>query len=202
MDNGKNTISQTLPEAADSLKQKTNIVTLGGGCFWCVEAVYQTVAGILKLTNGYAGGSTSNPTYEEVCQGQTGHAEVVQIVFDPAVISYEKVIDLFWLAHDPTTKDRQGGDHGTQYRSMILYNTEEERLAAEKSRAAAQDKFLDPIVTDVVKLNKFYPAEDYHQKFFQNNPAHPYIQAVTRPKVDKFIAVTEGKEELRVKGGE
>lgn len=170
---------------------KTELATVGGGCFWCVEAVYQTVPGIKSVTSGYAGGTVPNPSYEQVCTGRTGHAEVVQIAFDPAQISYEKVIDLFWKAHDPTTLNRQGADSGTQYRSIILYGNDEQKAAAEKSKAAAAGQFKDPIVTEIVPLKEFYPAEKYHQDFYQNNPGHPYNQAVTRPKVEKFQKATK-----------
>ena len=166
--------------------KKTGLATGGGGCFWCVEAVYETVPGILGVTSGYAGGNEPNPTYDQVCSGRTGHAEVVQIAFDPEKISYDQVIDLFWKAHDPTTLNRQGADAGTQYRSIILYSGDGEKAAAEKSKAAAQGQFKDPIVTEIVPLTTFYPAEKYHQDFYQNNPSHPYNQAVTRPKVEKF----------------
>lgn len=173
---------------------KTALATLGGGCFWCVEAVYQTVPGVESVVSGYAGGQAAKPSYEEVCSGKTGHAEVVQITFDPAVISYEKIIDLFWIAHDPTTRDRQGADRGTQYRSIILYTTAEERLLAEKSRASAQAQFSDLIVTEMVPLVEFFPAETHHQDFYEINPSHPYNQAVTRPKVEKFIQETAKRE--------
>ncbi|MEI6338264.1 MAG: peptide-methionine (S)-S-oxide reductase MsrA [Verrucomicrobiota bacterium] len=163
------------------------LATVGGGCFWCVEAVYQTVPGIQSVISGYAGGAVPNPTYEQVCSGRTGHAEVVQIAFDPEKISYEKVVDLFWDAHDPTTLNRQGSDTGTQYRSIILYADDTQKAAAEKSKAAAQSEFKSPIVTEIVPLTTFYPAEKYHQDFYENNPAHPYNQAVTRPKVEKFL---------------
>lgn len=172
---------------------KTAVATLGGGCFWCVEAVYQTVPGVKSVISGYAGGKSANPSYEEVCTGQTGHAEVVQITYDPVTISYEKIIDLFWIAHDPTTRNRQGGDHGTQYRSVILYATEEERLLAEKSAVAAQMRLPDPIVTEIVPLEEFFPAESHHQDFYEINPGHPYNQAVTRPKVEKFLARNGGE---------
>jgi peptide-methionine (S)-S-oxide reductase len=160
--------------------------TLGGGCFWCVEAVYQIVPGILGVTSGYAGGEVPNPTYEQVCTGRTGHAEVVRIEFDPDRISYEGVIDLFWKAHDPTTLNRQGADVGTQYRSIILYENEAEKAAAEKSKERAQADFKDPIVTEIVPLQDFYPAEKYHQDFYDNNPNYPYSRAVIRPKLEKF----------------
>ena len=167
--------------------KKSQLATVGGGCFWCVEAVYQTVPGIQGVISGYAGGSVPNPTYEQVSGGGTGHAEVVQIAFDPEKISYEKVVDLFWKAHDPTTMNRQGADTGTQYRSIILYSDDEQKKAAEKSKAAAQAQVKSPIVTEIVPLTTFYPAEKYHQDFFENNPSHPYNQAVTRPKVEKFL---------------
>jgi len=144
------------------------------------------VPGIEGVISGYAGGSVPNPTYEQVSSGHTGHAEVVQIAFDPEKISYEKVVDLFWQAHDPTTLNRQGADAGTQYRSIILYADDEEKKAAEKSKAAAQGQFKSPIVTEIIPLTTFYPAEKYHQDFYENNPSHPYNQAVTRPKVEKF----------------
>jgi peptide-methionine (S)-S-oxide reductase len=167
-------------------EKKTETAVVGGGCFWCVEAMYQTVPGIKAVTSGYAGGTVTNPTYEQVCTGKTGHAEVVKIAFDPALISYEKIIDLFWKAHDPTTLNRQGADSGTQYRSIILYADETQKAAAEKSKAAAAKDFKDPIVTEIVPLTAFYPAEGYHQDFYDNNPNHPYNRAVTAPKLEKF----------------
>jgi peptide-methionine (S)-S-oxide reductase len=168
--------------------QETEKATVGGGCFWCTEAVYQEVPGVLSVTSGYAGGDVPNPTYAQVCSGQTGHAEVVQIEFDPKKISYEKVIDLFWKAHDPTTRNRQGADVGTQYRSIILYENEAQKEAAEKSKAAAASHFKDPIVTEIVPLKTFYKAEDYHQNYSENNPNNPYVQGVVEPKVAKFKA--------------
>lgn len=166
--------------------EKTAHATLGGGCFWCVEAVYETVPGILSVTSGYAGGDVPNPTYEQICTGRTGHAEVVRIEFDPSKITYEQVIDLFWDAHDPTTLNRQGPDAGPQYRSIILYEDESQKVIAEKSKKAAQARFKDPIVTEVVPLEAFYPAEKYHQDFYQNNPDYPYSRAIIRPKLEKF----------------
>jgi peptide-methionine (S)-S-oxide reductase len=167
-------------------EEKSARATLGGGCFWCVEAVYQTVPGILSVTSGYAGGHAPNPTYEQVCTGRTGHAEVVRIEFDPAKIGYEQIIDLFWKAHDPTTLNRQGADTGTQYRSIILHEDETQKAAAEKSKNAAQAHFKDPIVTEIVPLREFYPAEAYHQDFYDNNPNYPYSRAVIRPKLEKL----------------
>jgi peptide-methionine (S)-S-oxide reductase len=171
---------------AENEPMKTEKATLGGGCFWCVEAVYERLPGILSVVSGYAGGETENPTYEDICTGKTGHAEVVQIEYDPAKISYEKIIDLFWDAHDPTTLNRQGNDVGTQYRSIILTANEDEARVARESKDRAQPKFNSPIVTEIVPLEKFYPAEDYHQDFYRENPMHPYNIAVIRPKLQKL----------------
>ena len=176
---------------AESESMKTHTVTLGGGCFWCVEAVYERMPGIISVISGYAGGQTENPTYEDVCTGKTGHAEVVQIGYDPEKISYEKIIDLFWDAHDPTTLNRQGADTGTKYRSIILTQSEEEARMAKESKERAQLKFKSPIVTEIVPLEKFYPAEDYHQDFYRENPMHPYNMAVIRPKLQKLDAKAE-----------
>ena len=167
-------------------EEKSARATLGGGCFWCVEAVYQTVPGILSVISGYAGGQVPNPTYEQVCTGRTGHAEVVQIEFETDKISYEQIIDLFWKAHDPTTLNRQGGDTGTQYRSIILYENEAQRAIAERSKSAAQALFKDPIVTEIEPLKAFYRAEKYHQDFYENNPNYPYSRAIIRPKLEKL----------------
>ncbi len=164
----------------------TEIATLGGGCFWCTEAVFQMLPGVKSVASGYAGGTKENPTYKEVCTGETGHAEVIQVEFDPKVVSYDKIIETFWEAHDPTTLNRQGNDSGTQYRSIILYNDESQKMAAEKSKAAAQKHFSHPIVTEIVPLKKFYKAEGYHQDFYRSNPNQPYCRAIIRPKVEKF----------------
>ena len=171
---------------AETEPMKTEKATLGGGCFWCVEAVYERLPGVLAVTSGYAGGQSENPTYEQIGTGKTGHAEVVQIEYDPAKISYEKIVDLFWEAHDPTTLNRQGAGVGTQYRSIILTANDEEARLAEESKARAQAKFKSPIVTEIVPLPKFYPAEDYHQDFYRENPMHPYNLAVIRPKLKKL----------------
>lgn len=164
--------------------------TLGGGCFWCVEAVYERIPGVISVTSGYAGGEKGNPTYEDICTGTTGHAEVVQIEYDPEKVSYETIIDHFWDAHDPTTLNRQGADVGTQYRSIILTQSEEEARLAGESRDRAQAGFKSPIVTEIVPLVKFHPAEDYHQDFARRNPLHPYNMAVIRPKLEKLEAET------------
>ena len=160
--------------------------TLGGGCFWCMEAVYERLPGVLSVASGYAGGHTENPTYHQVCGGDTGHAEVTQITFDPAKISFAQLLDVFWQAHDPTTLNRQGADVGTQYRSVIFYHDEKQKLVAEKSKLAAQENFSHPIVTEIVPLKKFYQAEDYHQGYFDANGHEPYCRAVIAPKLEKL----------------
>jgi len=165
---------------------KIETATLGGGCFWCMEAVYERLPGVLVVTSGFAGGHTVNPTYHEVCGGDTGHAEVTQITFDPAKISYDQLLHVFWQAHDPTTLNRQGADEGTQYRSIILYHDEKQKLTAEKAKLAAQADFSSPIVTDIVPFTKFYPAEDYHQGYYDANARQPYCQAVITPKLEKL----------------
>jgi peptide-methionine (S)-S-oxide reductase len=164
----------------------TEFATLGGGCFWCLEAEYQRIPGVIHVTSGFAGGHTENPTYKQVCLGDTGHAEVTQIEFDPKKLSYEKLLDYFWDMHDPTTLNRQGNDVGTQYRSIILYNSDAQKAAAEKSKAEAQKEFKDPIVTEIVPLKKFYKAEDYHQNYYNDNKEQGYCQFVIRPKVEKL----------------
>jgi peptide-methionine (S)-S-oxide reductase len=166
---------------------KTELATFGGGCFWCLEAMYQTVDGVTKVTSGYAGGHVSKPTYEQVCGGATGHAEVVQLEFDPSRITYEKLLDLFWKAHDPTTLNAQGPDSGTQYRSIILYQDEHQKKIAEHSKDQAARHFASPIVTQIVPLQQFYPAEAYHQNYFRNHPEAGYCRMVIQPKLDKFL---------------
>ncbi len=170
----------------DDRSRKTETAVVGGGCFWCTEAIYQMLPGVKAVASGYAGGTSENPTYKEVCSGKTGHAEVIQIEFDPERISYEKILETFWDAHDPTTLNRQGPDAGTQYRSIILYANEAQRVAAEKSKAEAQKRFTAPIVTEIVPLKKFYKAEGYHQDYYRSNPNQPYCRAVIQPKVEKF----------------
>ena len=167
---------------------KTEIADLGGGCFWCMEAVFERVPGVISVTSGFAGGTTENPTYQEVCTETTGHAEVTEIVFDPAKISYNQLLDIFWQAHDPTTLNRQGADEGTSYRSIILYRDEKQKLEAEKSELEAQKNFKHPIVTEIVPLKKFYKAEDYHQEYYDNNSSAPYCQVVIAPKLEKLEA--------------
>jgi len=179
-----------LPASAQSTNaMNTNqleTATLGGGCFWCVEAVYERLPGVVSVTSGYAGGHTGNPTYQQICTGTTGHAEVAQLRFDPAKISFAKILEVFWQAHDPTTLNRQGADEGTQYRSVIFYHDEKQKLLAEKSKLGAQAQFKHPIVSEITPLKKFYPAEDYHQGYFDNNSRQPYCQAVIAPKLEKL----------------
>lgn len=164
------------------------IATLGGGCFWCLEAIYQDVIGVEKVVSGYAGGHVPNPTYEQVCGKRTGHAEVVQVHFDPDVISYDDILSIFWQIHDPTTPNRQGNDVGPQYRSIILYENDAQKASAEQSLAAATEAHLwpNPIVTEIQPLDVFYAAEDYHQNYFNDNRYQPYCMAIIDPKVRKF----------------
>jgi peptide-methionine (S)-S-oxide reductase len=169
-------------------KNKTEIADFGGGCFWCMEAVFERLPGVVSVTSGFAGGATENPTYQEVCTETTGHAEVTEIEFDPAKISYEKLLEVFWQAHDPTTLNRQGADEGTSYRSIILYRDDKQKLLAEKSKLAAQENFKNPIVTEIVPLKNFYKAEDYHQQYYDNNSNAPYCQVVIAPKLEKLEA--------------
>lgn len=178
--------------AADPIKpmtnetNKTELATLGGGCFWCMEAVFERLPGVKSVTSGYAGGHTEFPTYAQVCSHTTGHAEVIQIAFEPAKITFEKLLDTFWEAHDPTTLNRQGADVGDQYRSIILYHSEAQKAAAEKSKAAAAKHFSDPIVTQIEPLKKFYPAEVDHQDYYRLNPNAGYCRVVIKPKLDKL----------------
>ena len=157
-----------------------------GGCFWGVQAVFQRVKGVVSTATGYSGGSAKTATYQQVCTETTGHAEVTEIEFDPAKISYAKLLDVFWQAHDPTTLNRQGADEGTSYRSIILYRDEQQKLVAEKSKLEAQKDFHHPIVTEIVPLKKFYKAEDYHQQYFDNHSSAPYCQMVIAPKLNKL----------------
>jgi peptide-methionine (S)-S-oxide reductase len=165
---------------------KAKNIVLGGGCFWCTEAVFNTLKGIIKVTPGYAGGFTDNPTYRQVCDGATGHAEVVEVEYDPEAIALEDLLDVFFLAHDPTSKDRQGADVGTQYRSVILYTSEEQREIVERFMEGIRSQFDKPIVTEVKALGNFYPAEDYHQNYFEKNPNQPYCRAIISPKLKKL----------------
>ena len=166
----------------------TETATLGAGCFWCIEAVYQELKGVEHVVSGYAGGEVENPTYYQVCSGMTGHAEVVQVIFDPEVISFEEILYVFWRTHDPTTLNRQGLDTGTQYRSIILYESEEQRVVAEKSKQETDASSLWPnsIVTEIAPLTVFYEGEEYHQNFYRANPSQPYCTFIIDPKMAKF----------------
>lgn len=167
---------------------KREIATLGGGCFWCLDAVFRELRGVEAVVSGYAGGQRPNPTYEQVCSGATGHAEVVQITYDPSVISFRDLLDVFFTIHDPSTPNRQGADVGSQYRSVILHHDEAQREIAARTIAELQDAgpWDAPIVTELVPLTQFWPAEDYHQDYFAENPQQPYCQVVVQPKVLKF----------------
>lgn len=170
------------------METQRDTATFGGGCFWCLEAVFEQVKGVTKVESGYAGGHVDNPTYRQVCDGNTGHAEVVQVTFDPATVSYRQLLEIFFAIHDPTTLNRQGADFGTQYRSVLFYHTpEQKRIAADIiARLSAAGTWPRPVVTEVVPLERFYKAEDYHQGYYQANPRQPYCQAVVRPKVAKL----------------
>lgn len=162
-------------------------IVLGAGCFWCTESVFQQIPGVSSVVSGYTGGQVANPTYEQVCGGKTGHNEVARLTFDPAAVSLEKILEIFWKMHDPTTLNRQGNDIGTQYRSGIYYANEAQKATAEASRDAAAAKFPTPIVTEIAPLGEFYPAEDYHQNYYRlNKDRNPYCQYVITPKLDKL----------------
>lgn len=161
--------------------------TLGAGCFWCIDAAYRQIDGVYSATSGYMGGSLANPSYEQICSGDSGHAEVVHVVFDPKKVSYEKILSWFWNLHDPTTLNRQGNDAGTQYRSAIYYYSDEQKKTAEASKVAAQADLKDPIVTEITKASVFYPAENYHQNYYNENKSkNPYCRFVIEPKLKKL----------------
>ena len=176
---------------------KTEKATFGGGCFWCVEAIYENVEGVSTSISGYEGGHTKNPTYKQITTGTTGHAEVVQLEYNPKVVSYERLLDIFFSTHDPTTLNRQGADRGTQYRSIIFYHNETQKKQAEAAikRWNESKAYKDPIVTKVEATQTFYPAEDYHQDYFENNPTQGYCRVVIQPKVQKFLAAEKKRRE-------
>lgn len=176
-------MNSTLP----SIPAGDESIILGAGCFWCTEAIFQQIPGVVSVTSGYSGGTVKNPTYEQVCTGTTGHAEVSRIVFDPKKTSLEKILSVFWEAHDPTSLNKQGADTGTQYRSAIFYNTDEQKKIAEKSKAEAAKEFSKPIVTEIAKAGEFYAAEDYHQDYYRlNKNRNPYCRMVIAPKLKKL----------------
>ncbi|MCC7137361.1 MAG: peptide-methionine (S)-S-oxide reductase MsrA [Planctomycetes bacterium] len=173
----------TDPAAAPARRE---VATFGAGCFWCVEAVLEQVPGVLDVQSGFMGGTVKNPTYEDVCSGETGHAEVVQVTFDPSQVTYETLLDWFWRLHDPTTLNRQGADVGTQYRSAIFWHSEAQRDEAERSKRDAQEAFASPIVTEITKAGAFYGAEEYHQDYYRANRAAGYCRVVIAPKLEKL----------------
>jgi peptide-methionine (S)-S-oxide reductase len=170
---------------------KYETATLGAGCFWCVEAVFKELDGVVSVLPGYSGGRTVDPTYEQVCAGGTGHAEVAQIIFDPAKVSFAGILEVFWWAHDPTTKDQQGADTGSQYRSVIFFHDAGQKEVAEalKKKLDSSGAYQSPVVTEISQFKAFYPAENYHKDYFANHPENPYCQSVIRPKMDKFRKV-------------
>lgn len=186
-----NTLVRGSSRNEDLMNHET--IYFGGGCFWCTEAVFQEVKGVISVMPGYAGGHTPNPTYEEVCRGDTGHAEVVRVIYDPKKVSLERLLNIFWEAHDPTQLNRQGADIGTQYRSIILYTTEAQKKTAQDSKAALLTSGV-PVVTEIVPINLFYPAEEYHRKYYQRNPGAPYCQWVIAPKFHKLRKLLHKKE--------
>jgi peptide-methionine (S)-S-oxide reductase len=177
----------------------TDIATFGTGCFWCTEAIFQELKGVVKVTSGYMGGSVPHPSYEEVCTGTTGHAECLRIAYDPSVISYDELLEVFWESHDPTTLNRQGNDIGTQYRSAIFYHNEEQRQKAEHYKAGLdkQGAYPNAIVTEITPATTFYPAEDYHQNYYNDHGSQPYCYLVIKPKVEKFEKVFADKLVLK-----
>lgn len=179
----------------NTIQQTMDTITFGAGCFWCVEAIFSDLNGVEKVVSGYAGGAVKNPSYKEVCTGSTGHAEVCQVIYNPEIISYQELLEVFWQVHDPTTLNRQGGDIGTQYRSAIFYHNDEQKKIAEQFKQTLNNEkvYPDPIVTEITAFTNCYPAEDYHQDYFELNGENPYCKAVVRPKVEKFRKVFNDK---------
>lgn len=182
-----------MTQAASSGQKET--ATFGNGCFWCTEAIFKSLKGVETVESGYSGGKIKNPTYREVCSGLTGHAEVIQITFDPSVITYDELLEVFWETHDPTTPNRQGADVGTQYRSAVFYHSDKQKEAAEKYKAELnkQNVYNKPVVTEITPFDKFYKAEDYHQNYYANNPTQGYCQMIIVPKLEKFRKVFKDK---------
>jgi len=187
-----------------SILQNTNMTmkdtgsktaVFAGGCFWCTEAIFEELKGVQKVVSGYSGGKVANPTYEQVCTGQTGHAECTQITYDPALVTFAELLEVFWMTHDPTTLNRQGADSGTQYRSAIFYTDEDQKQVAIAYKAKLEKEKIwnDPIVTEITKFEKFYPAENYHQEYYQNNPNQGYCRIVITPKIEKFKKIFASK---------
>ena len=175
--------------------RQTETATLGGGCFWCTEAIFRSLKGVETVESGYSGGKTKNPTYNEVCTGETGHAEVIHITFDPKLISFKELLEVFWKTHDPTTLNRQGADSGTQYRSVVFYHSPEQKETAEKYKSDLnkENVYNQPIVTEISAFDQFYKAENYHQNYFANNRSQGYCQFVIVPKIEKFRKIFNNK---------
>lgn len=190
----KNSETST-PMKDQEIEKGMALATFGNGCFWCTEAIFQQLKGVTKVVSGYAGGKVKNPSYKEVCTGVTGHAEVIQITYDPAVITYPELLEVFWQTHDPTTLNRQGADVGTQYRSVVFYHSEEQKQLAEsyKKKLDESGAFDNPIVTEISPLTEYYPAEDYHQNYYKLNGSAPYCSYVIQPKLEKFKKVFKDK---------
>lgn len=180
--------STKLPQTPTEIPEGMELITLGAGCFWCTEAVFQRLQGVQKVVSGYSGGIIANPSYRQICTGTTGHAEVVQVYFDPKSISLEEILEVFWATHDPTTLNRQGADVGPQYRSAVFYTRDSQKETAERIKREFNESgvFEQPIVTEITPFSNFYPAEDYHQEYFNLNGMQPYCQFVIKPKVDKL----------------
>ena len=173
----------------EKLMNEMQKATFGAGCFWCVEAVFERLDGVKDVMPGYTGGHKNNPTYKEICTGMTGHAEVAQVTYDSKIITFNELLDMFWKSHDPTTRNRQGNDIGTQYRSAIFYHNDKQKLLAEESKLKVDNSriFTNPIVTEITKLDKFWPAEDYHNNYYANNMDQPYCRIIIKPKLDKLF---------------
>ena len=187
---------ETTPSKEESPPMpETSLATFGGGCFWCTEAVFLELQGVKKVVSGYSGGHSENPTYKQVCNGHTGHAEVIQIEYDPEKVSFKELLEVFFKTHDPTTRNRQGVDVGSQYRSAVFYHSQEQKEVAEQIIKALDEEeaYDNPIVTEVTEFTKFWPAEDYHQNYLAENPQNPYCQRVVQPKVEKFRKVFKDK---------
>lgn len=192
----ENYFSQNLKKVKNmDNKNKYEIATFGTGCFWCTETIFEKLKGVESAVSGYSGGTKENPTYKEVCTGNTGHAEVIQVTFDPSIISFKDLLEVFWKTHDPTTLNRQGEDVGTQYRSVIFYHNDEQKKLAEEYKAKLESAkvYQDPIVTEITKFKNFFPAENYHQDYYEQNKSQPYCSFVITPKVEKFKKVFHDK---------
>jgi len=193
--NMESTGKTELTTQTHSSETTIDTATFGAGCFWCVEAVFQRLEGVLSVKSGYSGGGVKNPSYKEVCNGTTGHAEVAQIVYDKSKISFDELLEVFWKTHDPTTLNRQGNDYGTQYRSAIFYHNEEQKKLAEKCKKELNDEkaYPNPIITEITPFTNYYPAEDYHQNYFNSNGNEPYCRYVIQPKVEKLEKIFKNK---------